>query len=181
MTSRYISVPPQSVTSTGKALLAQRTPVNAEPEEHTDVDLDQLEDLQDYREDGDPVGAVHWGASPLVRSLSLGSCASSGGSSEIVYRTTPLTRSPSVQPPSRPMQERKVFLPHRVPFPAATGPRGPARPCIGCGKVGHWIANCPSTNPQVKEMAWRHCARAKLRDKRRMLHSKLRLHRINAV
>ena len=44
------------------------------------------------------------------------------------------------------------MLPPGVPYPAGTRPKGPARPCIGCGRTGHWIANCPSTNPQVKEM-----------------------------
>ena len=152
-TPRYITVPRRSVTGeTGKALLAQRTPVKAEPEDGTDVDLDQLEDLQNDSEVGDPVGAIHWGASPLARSLSLGSHASSGGSSESIYRTPPLTRSPSVQPPTHPSQERRVMLPPGVPYPAGTRPKGPARPCIGCGRTGHWIANCPSTNPQVKEM-----------------------------
>ena len=152
-TPRFTPVPRRSLAGTsGRALLTQQTPVTPELQEESDVDLAELADLQEVDEAGDPIGAIHWGASPLARSPSLGSYASSSGSTGTVYRTPTLTRSPSVLSPAPELQGRKVMLPPGVPYPAGPRPKGPARPCIGCGKIGHWIANCPCTSSQVKEI-----------------------------
>ena len=156
-TTRYLTVQPRrSVTGTNhKALLTHQLDGKPEPELESEVDLEDLEalqDLQDNEQTGDPVGAIHWGASQLARSPSLGSYASSGGSTETVYRTPTLSRSPSEHSPARAPPRRKVMLPPSVPYPARSRPIGPAKPCIGCGQVGHWIAHCPTTNAQVKEM-----------------------------
>ena len=158
-TPRYLTVPRRSLTGTSrKALLTHPLDAKAEPGEESEVDLVDLEDLQDYEDpqysnqSGDPVGAIHWGARPLARSPSLGSYASSSGSSDTIYRTPTLTRSPSEHSPAHAVPRRKVMLPPGVPYPAGSRPKAPAKPCIGCGKLGHWIAQCPETNPQVKEM-----------------------------
>ena len=152
-TARFVTVPRRSMTGqTGRALLTHPSPVKTERDDETVADLDELEDLQNLSDGGDPVGAIHWGASQLARSPSLGSYASSGGSSDTVYKTPPPRFSPGGQAPAPRLPERQVMLPPGVPFPAGPRPKGPARPCLGCGKSGHWIATCPTTNPQVKEM-----------------------------
>ena len=159
-TPRFVTVQPRrSLTGTSrKALLTHPEPVKPEPEDESEVDFGDLGDLVDLQEHedngsgGDPVGAIHWGASPLVRSPSLGSQASSGGSSDAMYRTPPQTRSPSGPSPAQAKPPRRIMLPPGVPFPAKPPPKGPARPCIGCHQHGHWIVNCPHTNAQVKEM-----------------------------
>ena len=154
---RYIPVPPRRsiAGNSRKALLTQQLDGKPEPEEESEVDLQDLEglvELQDNGPVGDPVGAIHWGASSLARSPSLGSYASSSGSSETVYRTPTLTRSPSEHSPVPAAPRRRVMLPPGVPYPAGSRPKVPAKPCIGCGQLGHWIAHCPHTNAQVKEM-----------------------------
>lgn len=156
-TPRYIPITPRrSITGNSrKALLTHQLDGKPEPEEESEVDLEDLEglvELQDNGQVGDPVGAIHWGASSLARSPSLGSYASSSGSSETVYRTPTLTRSPSEHSPAPAAPRRRVMLPPGVPYPAGSRQKLPAKPCIGCGQLGHWIAHCPITNAQVKEM-----------------------------
>ena len=152
-TARFVTVPRRSMTGqTGRALLTHPTPVKTERDDESVAELDELEDLQDCNDSVDPVGAIHWGASQLGRSPSFGSYASSGGSSDTVYRTPTLRFSPGRQATPPRSSERQVMLPPGVPFPAGSRPKGPAKPCLGCGKSGHWIATCPTTNPQVKDM-----------------------------
>ena len=116
---------------TRRALLTHPSRVKTERDDESDADLDELEDLQNSNEDVEPVGAIHWRASQLARSPSLGSYASSGGSSDTAYKTPILRFSPFVQATTPRLVERQVMLPPEVPFPAGPRPKALRDPALG--------------------------------------------------
>ena len=110
------------------------------------------------RVDGGTIGAIHAGSARPSRTPSYASLPASFTSSEDRYYTPQATFAGGV-PRERPSpdQGKKVVLPPGVPFPARTPMQrnapGTAYPCLGCGKLGHWLSDCPIVNPRVKDLA----------------------------
>ena len=108
--------------------------------------------------DGAAIGAIRSGPAPFSRSPSYASLPASVTSSEERYYTPRSFMPPGILrgQPSSPTG-KKVMLPPGVPFPAKGQTQGnssaTATPCLGCGKSGHWLADCPTTNPRVKDLA----------------------------
>ena len=54
-----------------------------------------------------------------------------------------------------------MILPPGVPFPAKKPQTqahpgvlaADALPCLGCGKVGHWLSDCPNLSARLKDLA----------------------------
>ena len=110
--------------------------------------------------DADLIGAIHQGPSLMRRDASFASLPTSVGSSGERYYTPPpsisvrdIRNKPSVG------TTKKVILPPAVPYPAkqTQSPRqvsaADAFPCLGCGKIGHWLSECPGVNPRLKDLA----------------------------
>ena len=104
------------------------------------------------------IGAIHSGPAPFSRNSSYASLPASVTSSEDRFYTPRLSFQGGVrrEQPS-PEAGQKVMLPPGVPFPSKRSPPGnvsaTASPCLGCGKTGHWLTDCPSINSRVKDLA----------------------------
>lgn len=127
--------------------LILRQPVG---EDDSDGQLAAIAGAQDEGEviGNDPVGALPWGGNPISRDTSFGSYRSSGSSSAQYH--TP--RSHVYPAPPTVEDNRRVMLPPGVPFPARKREEGSTQPCLGCGKQGHWIVDCKTTNPETREL-----------------------------
>ena len=44
------------------------------------------------------------------------------------------------------------MLPPGVPYPTKQAGFSSVQPCLGCGKHGHWIADCPTTIPETRDL-----------------------------
>ena len=104
------------------------------------------------------VGAIHYGSAPPQRNESFASLATSATSSEDRFYTPRSTFVGSADGRTvRPDAGQKVMLPPGVPFPQRRAPQGSAitatLPCLGCGRLGHWLTDCPKVNPKLKELA----------------------------
>ena len=119
-------------------------------EDDSDGQLAAIAGAQDESEvvGTDPVGALPWGGNPSSRDTSFGSYRSSASSSAQYH--TP--RSLVYPAPATVEDSRKVMLPPGVPFPVRKREEGSAQPCLGCGKQGHWIVDCKTTNPETREL-----------------------------
>ena len=134
-------------------------------------DLDELlthdEDptVFDARDDR-TVGAIRQGPTPLRREGSYASLpTSASSSSERYYTPRPSFNGRELREKKVADHSKKVILPPGIPFPArrnqamlpASQPRVAsatnAYPCLGCGQTGHWLSDCPTINPRLKELA----------------------------
>ena len=109
---------------------------------------------------GNTVGAIYTGSPRLRRDASYVSLPTSLSSSSERYYTPqpsfPRREAPEKKPADN---SRKVMLPPGIPYPAKSTSYAPATsqakvtnalPCLGCGKTGHWLSDCPKTNPRLK-------------------------------
>ena len=104
------------------------------------------------------IGAIHQGSIADRDEDSIASFATSAESFDERYYTP---RSSFGGSASRdrplPVAQRKVMLPPGVPYPAKRTPQGSSinqsLPCLGCGKLGHWLADCPNVNSRLKDLA----------------------------
>ena len=105
------------------------------------------------------IGAIRQDSALMQRDASYASLpTSAGSSSERYYTPRPAFTGRETQDrPSTGLRE-KVILPPGVPFPAKkpqtqAHPRvlaADALPCLGCGKVGHWLSDCPNLSARLK-------------------------------
>ena len=112
------------------------------------------------------IGAIHRDSSLIPRDDSYASLLTSNSSSSERYYT-PRTSFIGRESQERPLADpsKRVMLPPGVPYPAkrpqATQPASRPRttsavnalPCLGCGKLGHWLADCLDINPRLKDLA----------------------------
>ena len=110
------------------------------------------------RDQGQTIGATREGSALASREPSYASLPVSVTSSDEPYYT-PRTSFAGGVPPEQPLPHvgKKVMLPPGVPFPVKKSPQGNASsttyPCLGCGKLGHWLSDCPSVNNRLKDLA----------------------------
>ena len=109
-------------------------------------------------EKGQTIGATREGSAHPSRESSYASLPVSVTSSDEVYYTPRKSFAGGV-PRDQPLPYvgKKVTLPAGVPFPVKKSPQGnnstTTYPCLGCGKSGHWLSDCPSVNPRLKDLA----------------------------
>ena len=151
-------------TGKGRALVI-RHPQRDEGSDLDDLDAHEEDPaIFDARES--TVGAIRQGSPRIRRNESYASIPTSlSSSSERYYTPRPsfIRREPREQPPAD--NSKKVMLPPGVPYPArqtqAALPASPAKaasaanalPCLGCGKLGHWLSDCPNLNSRLRDLA----------------------------
>ena len=144
---RYFAPLPRRKPRTATGALAVQQ--EQAPTEHAGQ-LAAIAGAQYAEEDGgaDPIGALPWGSNPNSRDTSFGSYRSSGSSST-KFHTPQTLPFPRASPPN---DGRKVMLPPGVPYPTKQAGFSSVQPCLGCGKHGHWIADCPTTIPETRDL-----------------------------
>ena len=106
----------------------------------------------------DAIGAIQFGPRTDRREGSIAALETSATSSEEKYYTPRTTYVGSADRRLvSPSAGQKVMLPRGVPFPQKRPQQGGAPtgtlPCLGCGQLGHWLADCPHVNSRLKDLA----------------------------
>ena len=111
-------------------------------------------------EGGNTIGAIRDGSALMQRDASYASLPTSVGSSgERYYTPRPYLPGRDRREKASPDTGKKVILPPGVPYPAKqtlAQPRAAAvdaLPCLGCGKIGHWLSDCPNLSARLKDLA----------------------------
>ena len=149
--SRLLSSNRRRSSETGWALVARPAQIHRAETSSDGEESLQLQSL-DVPEDGATVAALPAGRPSFNRTPSYYSISSRAGSSDSFQTARGMFPPPSATyVPQR--ESRKVMLPPGVPFPARQPSTNSKQTCWGCGLEGHFLSDCPTTDPRLIKIA----------------------------
>ena len=147
--SRFLDNPRRRSSDTAKAMMAEALPTG-QRNISSDEELFLPGSIEEAM-DSETVAVIPSGSRPPSRGPSWNSRASSSGSSSS-YWTARRPISPASITYVPPQEERKVMLPPGVPFPARAPSTTPRLTCWGCGKEGHFLSECKTTDRRIIDL-----------------------------
>ena len=147
--SRFLETPRRRSMETGRALVTEAAPAKQKALSSDDELF--LAECMDEPMDSEALAVMPQGSRSPAGGPSWSSRASSPGSSS-TYWTARRAVSPASITYVPQTEERKVMLPPGIPFPARAQSTTPKAVCWGCGKEGHFLSGCKTTDRRIIDL-----------------------------